>query len=143
VADQPKGARRVLLVEDDDQLREVLHELLLTSGYEVIAAEDGLEALDWLSRLPADLIVTDLLMPNMGGHELIKRVRASEEWATIPILLLSGYADLAPYRDLPVDGIQVKPFAVTDLLERVRQMIRSASGVTGAGSPGSRPGDDA
>ena len=52
-ADVPgKAAKRVLIVEDDDQLREALQELLSASGYETITAEDGLEALDWLSRLP-------------------------------------------------------------------------------------------
>lgn len=127
----------MLLVEDDDHLRDMLHEQLGKSGFEVITAEDGLEALDWLSRLPVDLIVTDLLMPAMGGHQLIKRVRASKEWAAIPILLLSGYADLAPYRDLPVDGVQLKPFELTGFSERVRQLIARPSGLPDPGSTSS------
>jgi CheY-like chemotaxis protein len=118
-----KPARRVLLVEDDDHLRETLHELLSGAGYEVIGAENGLEALDWLSRLSVNVIVTDLLMPVMGGHELIRRVRESAAWNAIPILLLSGYADLAPYRDLPVEGVLLKPFDLAELLTRIQQMI--------------------
>lgn len=115
----------MLLVEDDDHLRDTLSELLRTSGYEVIAAEDGLDALDWLARVPVEVIVTDLLMPRMGGHELVVRIRARREWAAIPILLLSGYGDLAPYRDLPVQGILLKPFEAADFLERIRQAIDS------------------
>ena len=114
---------RVLIVEDEDRLRETLHTLVGDSGYEVISASDGLEALDWLSRVPVDLIVTDLLMPNMGGHDLVARVRATEEWAKIPILLMSGYGDFPPYSDLPVDAIQLKPFEVQDLLVRIQELI--------------------
>lgn len=108
-------------------MRETLHELLSGAGYEVIAADNGLEALDWLARLPVDVIVTDLLMPAMGGHEFIGRVRARQAWGTIPILLLSGYADLAPYRDLPVDGVVLKPFDLADLLARIRQIVDTRS----------------
>jgi CheY-like chemotaxis protein len=123
VSDSPTARHRVLIVEDEDRLREALHEMLRSSGYETISAEDGLEALDWLSRLPVDLVVTDLLMPGMGGHELIKRIRQTKEWSSIPILLLSGYADLAPYRDLPVDAIQLKPFRLDEFLDRIKQML--------------------
>jgi CheY-like chemotaxis protein len=123
-----KLARRVLLVEDDDHLRETLYEILSGAGYEVIAADNGLEALDWLSRTSVNVIVTDLLMPTMGGHELIGRVRQSTAWKAIPILLLSGYADLAPYRDLPVEGVLLKPFDFAELLTRIRQIIEPAAG---------------
>jgi len=101
----------------------MLHTCLRDSGYDVISASDGLEALDWLSRLRVDLIVTDLLMPSMGGDDLVKRVRGTKEWAAIPILLVSGYGDLPPYTDLPVDATQLKPFEISDLLDRVRRLI--------------------
>jgi len=103
-ADGP--TKQVLIAEDDDHLREALQELLSGAGYRVIAAEDGLEALDWLSRVTPDLIIVDILMPGLGGPELIRRLRETGPWATIPILVLSGYADLTRYRDLPVDGVQ-------------------------------------
>lgn len=123
-----KAVKRVLIVEDDDRLRDALQELLTASGYETISAEDGIEALDWLARLPMDLIIVDLLMPRMGGHQLIKRIRESVEWATTPILLLSGYADVASYRRLPVDSVLLKPFRLPDLLEKVQEMIGSGGG---------------
>ena len=63
-ADEP--TKQVLIAEDDDHLREALQELLSGAGYRVIAAEDGLEALDWLSRVAADLIIVDILMPGLG-----------------------------------------------------------------------------
>ena len=88
---QGKAAKRVLIVEDDDRLREALQELLSASGYQTLTAEDGLEALDWLSRLPVHLIISDLLMPRLPGHRLIQRVRETKEWRAIPILLLSAF----------------------------------------------------
>src|SRR5262245_50785693 len=104
-------------------MRDALQEMLSEAGYRVIAAEDGLEALDWLSRVPVDLIIVDILMPGLGGPELIRRLRESSEWATTPIMVLSGYADLTRYRDLPVDSVQLKPFKLSELLEKVSQLI--------------------
>ena len=123
---QGKAAKRVLIVEDDDRLREALQELLSASGYQTLTAEDGLEALDWLSRLPVHLIISDLLMPRLPGHRLIQRVRETKEWRAIPILLLSAFADLARYRHLPVDAVHLKPFRLTEFVAKVRQMIGPA-----------------
>ena len=115
--------RQVLIAEDDDHMREALQEMLSEAGYRVITAEDGLEALDWLSRVTVDLVIVDILMPGLGGPELIKRLRESRQWATVPIMLLSGYADLTRYRDLPVDRVQLKPFKLAEFLEKVEQLI--------------------
>ena len=117
--------KHVLIAEDDDHLRDALQEILTTEGYRVITAEDGLEALDWLSRVTVDLVIVDILMPGVGGPELIQRLRDSSQWAKIPILVLSGYADLTRYRDLPVDGVQLKPFQMTELLGKVEQLTGS------------------
>jgi CheY-like chemotaxis protein len=116
-------AKHVLIAEDDDRIREVLEEVLKEEGYRPVATEDGLEALDWLSSVPVDLIIVDILMPHLDGPELIKRVRQTPQWATIPILVLSAYANLDRYRDLPVDGFQLKPFLLSDLLKKVHQLI--------------------
>jgi CheY-like chemotaxis protein len=116
-------AKHVLIVEDDGWIREVLEEVLREEGYRPVATEDGLEALDWLSSVPIDLIIVDILMPHLDGPELIKRVRETRQWATIPILVLSAYANLDRYRDLPVEGFQLKPFLLSDLLEKIHQLI--------------------
>lgn len=117
--------KQVLIAEDDDHMREALQEMLTEAGYRVITAEDGLEALDWLGRVKVDLVIVDILMPGLGGPELIKRLRETREWATTPIMVLSGYADLARYRDLPVDGVQLKPFDLSEFLDKVKQLIGS------------------
>lgn len=123
---QNRLVKHVLIAEDDTEVRGVLEDLLSGAGYLPIAAEDGLEALDWLSRLPVDLIIVDILMPRLDGRELINRVRHTSRWAAIPIMVLSAYADLDRYRDLPVEDVELKPFQLTDLLEKVRQLIGPA-----------------
>jgi len=123
-----KARKRVLIVDDDGDLRSMLQDLLVAEGYECIDAEDGLEALDWLSQVPVALVVVDILMPRMAGHELIRKMRDTRAWATTPILLLSGYGDVAPYRDLPVNGIQLKPFSLADFLGKVMEIIGLPTG---------------
>jgi CheY-like chemotaxis protein len=115
--------KQVLIAEDDDHMRDALQEMLSEAGYRVITAEDGLEALDWLSRVRVDLIIVDILMPGLGGPELIKRLRETSPWATTPIMVLSGYADLTRYRDLPVDSVQLKPFQLSEFLDKVAELI--------------------
>lgn len=119
----PAPVKQVLIAEDDDHMRDALQELLVSEGYRVITAEDGLEALDWMSRVSVDLVIVDILMPGLGGPELIRRLRETSEWAEVPILVLSGYADLTRYRDLPVNDVQLKPFKLAELLHKVDQLI--------------------
>jgi CheY-like chemotaxis protein len=123
MTERPGPAKHVLIVEDDDQVREVLEEVLSGAGYLPIATQDGLEALDWLSSLPVDLIIVDILMPHMDGPELIKQVRRTSRWAAIPILVVSAFANLDRYQNLPVDGFLLKPFDMSDLLGNVRKLI--------------------
>jgi CheY-like chemotaxis protein len=123
VSERHGPAKHVLIVEDDDRVREVLEEVLSGAGYRPIATQDGLEALDWLSSLPVDLIIVDILMPRLDGRDLIKRVRQTGRWAAIPILVLSAFANLDRYQNLPVDGFLLKPFDLSDLLENVQKLI--------------------
>ena len=81
-------AYRILFVEDDPGLREVGLQVLQSRGYEVIAAEDGFDALLALKRSMPDVIITDLRMPNMNGFELLSVVR--RRFPTIPVIVVSG-----------------------------------------------------
>src|SRR5262245_20224297 len=121
----PEPIKQVLIAEDDDHMRDALQELLVSEGYRVITAEDGLEALDWMSRVSVDLVIVDILMPGLGGPELIRRLRETSEWSGVPILVLSGYADLTRYKDLPVNDVQLKPFKLGDLLNKVKELVAS------------------
>jgi DNA-binding response OmpR family regulator len=87
---QTDGA--VLLVEDDATLRRYLEIMLRRAGFNVLTAADGLEALKLAYTSKVSAVVTDAIMPRLGGHELCRILRASEEHSALPLVLLSGFA---------------------------------------------------
>jgi CheY-like chemotaxis protein len=121
-SDAPADA--VLLVEDDEDLRACVSQFLSDSGYAVVSAADGREALDLLERDPAPaLIVTDLMMPRMDGWELISRTRAIPALARIPVIVLSAVAERAKV-DTTVAGVLRKPVELSVLLSAVKTFCR-------------------
>jgi CheY-like chemotaxis protein len=84
------GPLRVLLVEDDRSLRRYLEVVLRRQGYEVIVAVDGLEAMRVTLTTPVDIVVTDAIMPNLNGYELVRFLRSTPQLSHLPIVLLSA-----------------------------------------------------
>jgi CheY-like chemotaxis protein len=118
-----EGATRVLLVEDDDDNRELMGEVLEAAGYVVFPAASGAEGLRQLTERGADVIVTDVGMPGMGGVEL---ARAAKELAPhVPVVIVTGYAereDISRARGKEVDAVLVKPVdpdALTAMVAKV------------------------
>jgi signal transduction histidine kinase/CheY-like chemotaxis protein len=109
---------RVLLVEDDEQVRIVVCRMLERAGHRVVEARDGLEALQRLAHdpEPIDLVLADVVMPNLGGRELVARLAA--ERPALPVVLMTGY-DTAVADDEPASSLPLlrKPFGQADLLE--------------------------
>ncbi len=104
------GALRVLLVEDDDDNRELMAEVLTSSGCEVLSAATGQEGLKTLSERSVDVVVTDVGMPGMGGLEVAKAAKAIAP--TVPVVIVTGFAereDIADARGKHVDAVLVKP----------------------------------
>jgi signal transduction histidine kinase len=119
------AAARVLVVEDNADMNRFIVQCL-SPHYEVASARDGREGLEEALRFRPDLIVSDIMMPNMSGDEMIAELRTLPELAATPILLLSAKADDELKVKLLDDGAQdfiVKPFAEKDLLVRVRNLI--------------------
>ncbi len=111
---------RILLVEDDDALRQVLAEVLADEGYAVKAAPDGATALALVeSGVHPDLVLLDLLMPGMGGEEVIDRLRGSKA-SDVPIVVLSALPDWQPPQ-----GVKAlrKPAELEDVLDVVRAHV--------------------
>jgi signal transduction histidine kinase/CheY-like chemotaxis protein len=111
---------RVLLVEDQEGVRAMLVRSLRAMGYEVATAANGREALGMLAVQPADIVVTDVVMPELGGVELVRRVRA--QWPATQVLLVTGYVD--DPEGVP-DGVPVlhKPFLPRELGHQIRRML--------------------
>jgi CheY-like chemotaxis protein len=122
--------KRILVVDDDEEVREVLVAVLQTAGFTVIAVGLTEDALDVLRANPPDLIVLDLVMPRgtMQGMEFLAAVREVEAWKAIPVIILSAYGDVVN-RDittrLGAAAVLSKPLADVDLLPRtVRAALR-------------------
>jgi CheY-like chemotaxis protein len=111
--------KRILLVDDESNMRFVLRIILESGGYEVVAAQHGAAALEALRRSGADLVLTDLMMPVMSGRELVERLRADQETADIPIVVVTATHELV----LPnADAVIAKPFDDEELLAVVRSL---------------------
>jgi len=126
---------RILVVDDEAQIRTALARALDARGYEVDAAADGQDALDQAAVHPPDLVVLDLNMPVMGGLEVTRRLRT---WTTVPILVLSvrdEEPDKIAALDLGADDYLTKPFGVGELLARVRALLRRIDASTEKAPP--------
>jgi CheY-like chemotaxis protein len=114
----------ILLVEDEPPVRAVARRILVRLGYQVIEAANGADALFlWSShRARIRLVLTDAVMPLMGGRELVERLR--EVGADIPVLYMSGYADGERGGELPASAeLLAKPFSAADLGARVAHLL--------------------
>ncbi len=120
-----EGGARVLLVEDDEDNRELMGEVLQDAGYEVVLADSGAAGLRTLAEHSIDVVVTDVGMPGMGGLEV---ARAAKEIApTVPVVVVTGYADredIASARGREVDAVLVKPVDPEALTSVVEQMVK-------------------
>ncbi len=85
------GEKKILVVEDDDETRELLRMALERRGYRVFTAEDGVQGFEEALRSRPDLIVTDVTMPAGDGTQLVRRVRGTPELAETPILVTTGF----------------------------------------------------
>jgi signal transduction histidine kinase/CheY-like chemotaxis protein len=117
------GPETILLVEDDDAVRRVASRSLSQRGYEVLTAPDGEAALAVLERRSVDLVVTDVVMPNLDGPSLVRVVRT--RWPRIKVLLSTGYIDGSlEMHELADHPVLRKPYSQQKLLEKVCEVLR-------------------
>jgi DNA-binding response OmpR family regulator len=119
---------KVLVVEDDPSVRGLLHTLLTGEGYDVGTASDGLAGLVKASSAKPDLMLLDLMMPDLGGIRVLEELRADPTMADIPVIVVTGKLEAVPSLRslLGDDNVFVKPFGVTELLDRVATVTRTA-----------------
>ncbi|MFG1881641.1 ATP-binding protein [Micromonospora sp. NPDC049102] len=127
-ADELVGAR-ILVADDNSDMRAYLSRLLAAQGWRVRSVTDGLQALDAIHREPPDLVLTDVMMPVLDGFDLVRRLRADPATRTLPVLVLSARAGeeaSVAGLSLGADDYLVKPFAAAELIARIRTAIRRA-----------------
>jgi DNA-binding response OmpR family regulator len=120
--------RRVLMVDDDRNIVQLVRMYLEKDGYQVAVAYDGQEALDLFSSFKPDLLVLDLMLPTVDGLEVCKRVRWSSDVPIIVLTARSTETDKLFGLDLGADDYVTKPFSPRELLARIRAVLRRAPG---------------
>ncbi|MFZ5917876.1 MAG: response regulator [Chloroflexota bacterium] len=119
--------RRILIVEDDPELAAAEQNILQDEGYEVLHALDGVLALEVLSHEAVDLVLLDVNMPRMNGHELCRRLRQNPDTAHLNILMVTALGSIEETiagLEAGADDYLPKPFEVPELLARVRAQLR-------------------
>lgn len=119
--------KRVLIVEDDPNLRVVIRMVLERAGYEVAEARHGVSALESIGVEPPDVVIADMTMPVMGGVELIDRIQSNPATAALPIVLLSGRQVETDVSRL-VNAVVLKPFEPADLVESIDRALHPDGG---------------
>ena len=125
-----EGKEKILVVDDEPALLHLCAEILSQYGYDVVCAKSANQALNLLSKESVDLLLTDVIMPDMDGHELAAIVR--KKYPVIKIQLVSGFADDGNREVIDESLLQNminKPYSSEMLLKRVRQLLGENSGV--------------
>jgi DNA-binding response OmpR family regulator len=119
--------KKILVVEDEGPMRMMLSEDLEAAGYEVFQAADGKEGLAAALKTRPDLVIADVLMPEMNGNELLKRVHATPGFSHIPFIILTGRGLMRDYFELMrVAAFIDKPFVTKNLLAKVVEVLGQA-----------------
>lgn len=118
---------KILVVEDDENTRKLMCAVLKQGGYETLQAEDGVAALEVMDKHHVDLVILDLMMPNMDGYELTKQIRIS--WETLPLLMVTAKQEPKDKRQgflCGTDDYMTKPVDEQEMLLRIKALLRRA-----------------
>lgn len=122
------SAQKILIVDDEPDMRKVINDVLTEAGYETYLAENGAHALELAAAVVPDLILSDIQMPSMNGYELLNTVKVDQELGKIPFVFMTGVNvgryDLRKGMDLGADDYLTKPFTVEELLTAVEVRLR-------------------
>ena len=133
--------RLVLVVEDEEEIVRLISFHLEKEGYAVLSAASGTEALSLVFEHLPDLIILDIMLPEMDGLEVCRRLRGSDKAASIPVLILSARKeelDRVLGLEMGADDYMIKPFSVRELVARVRAMLRRIDQLKGTSESSSR-----
>ena len=118
--------KSILVVEDQEDNRQILRDLLSSTDYEMVEAENGQEALDAVARKRPDLILMDIQLPVMDGYEATRRIKANPDWQSIPVIVVTSYAlsgDAEKARAAGCDDYVTKPYSPRQLLAKIREYL--------------------
>ncbi|MGD8388265.1 MAG: response regulator [Desulfobacteraceae bacterium] len=130
----PEGNERILLVDDEQAMRDIIGQMLTRLGYEVVAKGNGVEALEALREQPAsfDLVITDQTMPRMTGRELCEEILTT--WPDVPVILCTGFSEWIDEDTAKRIGVRefiMKPIIMHDLAQKIRKTLSSQAEIVG------------
>ena len=120
---------RVLVVEDSPEIAYLIRFILERQGIEVDLRTEGRAALQALEEAPADLVISDVMLPYIDGIEFVQRLRGREEWEAVPVVMLTARSsenDIVRAFDAGADDYVVKPFQPDELVARIKRLLRRA-----------------
>jgi two-component system, cell cycle response regulator DivK len=122
-------SNRILVIEDNEDNRQIIRDLLTSLGCELIEAVDGVEGVAMAQSHRPDLILMDIQLPEMDGYEATRQIRTIPELVHVPIIAVTSYAlsgDEAKARDAGCNGYVAKPFSPRELLAKIREFLPDA-----------------
>lgn len=134
--------KRILLVEDEANLRELVKARLEANGYEVATVADGFNAIVQARRLRPDLIILDLMIPNIDGYAVCRVLKSTPELSSIPIIMFTARTSLDDMRrgkEMGADAYLTKPFRPEEMLDKIQELLGQKTAVAesseGSGGP--------
>jgi len=118
--------KRILVIEDTEDNRQILRDLLTAAGYDIFEATDGATGVTMAAELQPDLILMDIQLPVIDGYEATRRIKADPSTQSIPVIAVTSYAlagDELKTREAGCDGYIAKPYSPRHLLEKVREIL--------------------
>lgn len=118
---------KILVVDDEEMIRDMINDILAPLGYEIIQACNGLEALEMVDAKSPDIVLLDVTMPKMNGFEVLKRIKESEDTRKIPVVMITALNELQiriKAIELGVDDFLSKPMDIIELRARVKSLLK-------------------
>ena len=137
------SGQRILIIEDEEDILNLLRYTLQSSGYDVITSGNGRDGLDKARSHDPDLVLLDLMLPGLGGFEVCRELKADQNTKAIPVIMLTAKGeevDRIVGLELGADDYVVKPFSPRELILRVKAVLRRAEGVEVSGASWTRDG---
>lgn len=119
----------ILIVEDQEDNRRILRDLLTSKGYKILEAMTGLEGVEMAEKFSPDLILMDIQLPGLDGYEATRRIKKNSDLKDIPVIAVTSYAlsgDEIKAREAGCDGYVSKPFSPKALLQMVREFLNES-----------------
>lgn len=122
--------KKILVIEDEKEISELLYVFMEKAGYQVLTADDGIKGVELFEKQRPDLVLLDIMLPEMNGYEVCKRIRESSDVPVIMLTALSSEQEQMAGYELKIDEYVTKPFSIPILLKKIEAVLRRNGAVS-------------